>query len=164
MLAVDLFYGEACIRLCIRVTNPNVEKGRAFSGGSRPSDKGEGGAVSKTIFFGPLGLILVEKIREGLAPRAPPLDPRLALQLPPRAWMWSRASAALFLTGVSTFPFISWGAGSIWLSVHTIFRISIFCYNSVACYTRRYTCNLNRRQSRGSFRLDLHATTSVPCL
>ena len=60
MLALDLFCGEAFIRLCIRVTNPNVEKGRAFSGGSSPSDKG-GGAVSKTIFFGPLGLILVEK-------------------------------------------------------------------------------------------------------
>ena len=61
MLAVDLYCGEAFIRLCIRVTNPNVEKGRAFSGGSSPSDKGGGGAVSKTIFFGPLGLILVEK-------------------------------------------------------------------------------------------------------
>ena len=61
MLALDLFCGEAFIRLCIRVTNPNVEKGRAFSGGYRPSDKGGGGAVSKTIFFDPLGRILVEK-------------------------------------------------------------------------------------------------------
>ena len=62
MLALDLFCGEAFIRLCIRVTNPNVEKGRAFSGGSSPSDKGGGGgAGSKKIFFGPLGRILVEK-------------------------------------------------------------------------------------------------------
>ena len=72
MLAVDLFCSEAFIRLCIRVTNPNVEKGRAFSGGSRPSDKGGGGGGGgpKKIFFGPLGLILVEN-KGGTGPAGP---------------------------------------------------------------------------------------------
>ena len=52
---------------------------KLFSGGSRPSDKvgGRGGAVSKKFFppFGPQfgGL----KVREGRAPRPPPLDPPL---------------------------------------------------------------------------------------
>lgn len=30
MLAVDLFWSEANIRLCVRLTNPNVENSRAF--------------------------------------------------------------------------------------------------------------------------------------
>ena len=53
---------------------------KLFSGGSRPSDKvggGEGGRSQKNFFppFGPQfgGL----KVREGRAPRPPPLDPPL---------------------------------------------------------------------------------------
>ena len=134
MLAVDLFYGEACIRLCIRVTNPNVEKSRAFSGGYRPWD---------TDLFSALWASFWSKNKGGPGPLGPlpwihhwPCNSQN-----PRAWLLSRASAALFVPGVSTSPFISWGAGSIWLSVHTFFSISIFCYNSVACDTRRYTYN-----------------------
>ena len=136
MLALDLFCGEAFIRLCIRVTNPNVEKGRAFSGGSSPSDKGGGGGGGgdKKNFFRPFGPHFGRKIRGGPWIRHWPCNSQN-----PRAWMLSRASAALFVPVVSTSPFISWGAGSIWLSVRTIFRISIFCYNSVACDERRYT-------------------------
>ena len=55
------------MRLCIRVTHPDIKKGGALS-----------------------------------------------------SW----ASAALFVPGVSTSPFISWSTGSIWTSLHTIFSIS----------------------------------------
>ena len=134
MLALDLFCGEAFIRLCIRVTNPNVEKGRAFSGGSSPSDKGGGGGRSPKQFFSALWASFWSKNKGGPWIRHWPCNSQN-----PRAWMLSRASAALFVPVVSTSPFISWGAGSIWLSVRTIFRISIFCYNSVACDERRYT-------------------------
>ena len=75
MLALDLFCGEAFIRLCIRVTNPNVEKGRAFSGGSSPSDKGGGGRSPKQ-FFSALWASFWSKNKGGA------LDPPLALQLP----------------------------------------------------------------------------------
>ena len=30
MLAIDLIFGEAFIRLCIQVTNPNIKKGEAL--------------------------------------------------------------------------------------------------------------------------------------
>ena len=76
MLALDLFCGEAFIRLCIRVTNPNVEKGSAFSGGGGgighpdPEIRGGGGGVAKKIFFGPLGPHFGRKIR-GDWPRGP---------------------------------------------------------------------------------------------
>ena len=47
--------------------------------------------------------------------------------------MSSRASAALFIPGVSTSPFISWRTGSIWISLHTIFSISASKSRSSLC-------------------------------
>ena len=69
MLALDLFCGEAFIRLCIRVTNPNVEKGRAFSGGSSPSDKG--GGRSPKQFFSALWASFWSKNKGGTGPAGP---------------------------------------------------------------------------------------------
>ena len=60
----------------------SLKKVTIFSDGSRPSDKGGWGggwAVSKKIFFRPLGPHFSLKVRRGggRTPRAPPLDPQL---------------------------------------------------------------------------------------
>ena len=65
MLALDLFCGEAFIRLCIRVTNPNVEKGRA-----RPSDGGGGGGLQNN-FFRPFRASFWSKNKGGTGPAGP---------------------------------------------------------------------------------------------
>ena len=135
MLAVDLFCCEAFIRLCIRVTNPNVEKGRAFSGGSRPSDMGgrgggegrssrprdKGGPRSPKTFFSALRASFWSKNKRGGGGRPPTnvnVEPGRGI----------RCSVRIRCQHFSVY-------------LLRIFSISIFCYNSVACDTGRYIYN-----------------------
>ena len=153
MLAVDLFCGEAFIRLCIRVTNPTSKKAEpsvaypdlAGGGGGigHPDPEMRGGGVVSKKFFSALRASFWSKNKGGpRAPRAPPLDPPLALQLPKSTSVTVepgiRCSVRTRCQHFSVHLLRCWL--NLAVSVY-FFSISIFCYNSVACDTRRYTYN-----------------------
>ena len=165
MLALDLFCGEAFIRLCIRVTNPNVEKGRAFSGGSSPSDKGGGGRSPKQ-FFSALWASFWSKNKGGGPGSATGLaTPKIHER---ECWAGHPLLCSYQLSALlrsSPEVLAQFGCQYIpSLEFRYFATTPSHAMNVDTHISRLAACNLNRRQSRGRFRLDLHTTTRVPGL